>query len=143
MVIKRLFYLFVLLFTAALVSYGQKTEVDFNAYSGLFSFRGKGGTVNSWINFNPYVMPQKYTSNPYGKKSSLSYAVELKVQRVTKSKNIFGSGLCFEELTSKVNIDTVTENGFIYYQHPANGKTTLKNTYITVNPFMGHRNILK
>ena len=139
MAFKRLVYLFVLLFTAGQVSYGQKTEVNFNGYSGLFSFRGKGATANSWINFNPYVNPNKYTSNPYGKRSAISYAVELQVQRVTKNNNIFGSGMSFETLTSKVNIDTVTQNGFVYWQYPASGKTTLKNTFITVNPFFGHR----
>lgn len=120
-------------------SYGQKIEVNLNAYSGLFSFCGNGTTSTSWINLNPYRSPQKYTTNVYGNKSGFSYALELQGQHITQRKNIYGFGLSFESLTSKVNIDTVTEDGFIYSQHPANGKTTLQNTFITLNPFFGQR----
>ena len=135
----KLFFIVIIFFTSAQFTYGQKTEINFNAYSGLFSFRGDGGSLNSSINFNPYTTPEKYTSNPYGKKSEFSYAFELQGQRITKNKNIYGLGISFEALTSKVNIDTVTENGIIYLQYPANGKTTLKNTFVTFNPFVGHR----
>ncbi len=61
------------------------------------------------------------------------------MQRVTKTKNIYGAGISFETLTSKVAIDTVTENGFIYRQYSADGKTTLQNTFVTLNPFVGQR----
>lgn len=120
-------------------SYGQKIEVNLNAYSGLFSFRGNGATSNSWLNIDPYRSPQKYTSTVYGKKSGFSYALEIQGQHITRRRNIYGFGLSFESLTSKVNIDTVTGNGLIYSQHPANGKTTLQNTFITLNPFIGQR----
>lgn len=134
---KLIFTVFTLLLSA--FSYGQKTEINFNIYSGLFSFRGDGSSSTSWINFNPYTSPSKYTSNPYGRKNEFSYAFELQGQRVTKAKNIYGVGISFEKLTSEVHIDTVTQNGFIYFQYSADGKTFLKNTFVTLNPYVGHR----
>ena len=136
---NNLFFIVIILLTSVQFSYGQKTEMNFNTYSGIFSFRGDGATTNSWINYSPYTTPDKYTSNSYGKKSEFSYVFELQGQRITKNKSIYGLGIGFEILTSKVNIDTVTENGVVYWEYPANGKTTLKNTFITLNPFVGHR----
>ena len=49
-------------------SFGQKTEINFNAYSGLFSFRGNGTATNSsigWSQFDPIWR----TANPYGQAS--------------------------------------------------------------------------
>ncbi len=137
--ITKAFSLIFILLVSRQFSYAQKTEINFNAYSGLFSFRGDGSSSTSWINFNPYTSPDKFTSNPYGKKSEFSYSLELQVQRVTKTKNIYGAGISFETLTSKVAIDTVTQNGFIYWQYSADGKTSLRNTFVTLNPFVGHR----
>lgn len=137
--LKKIFFIVVILFASVQFSYAQKTEINLNAYSGLFSFHGNGSTSNTRFNFNPYTTPDKYTSNVYGRKSNFSYAFEIQGQHVTKRKNIIGSAISFEALTSKVNIDTVTENGFIYSKHPGSGKTTLRNTFITLNPFVGHR----
>lgn len=137
--ITKAFTLIIILLISKQFSYAQKTEINFNAYSGLFSFRGDGSSSTSWINFNPYTLPNRFTSNPYGKKSEFSYSFELQVQRVTKTKSIYGAGISFETLRSKVAIDTVTQNGFIYWQYSADGKTTLRNTFLTLNPFVGHR----
>jgi hypothetical protein len=136
---NKLFFIILTLLVSSQFAYGQKTEISFNVYSGLFSFRGEGSSSKSWINDNPYISPEKYTSNPYGKKSGFSYSLELQGQRVTKTKNIYGIGISFETLTSKVNIDTVTQNGFIYWQYSADGKTSLKNMFVTLNPYVGHR----
>lgn len=137
--INKLFFIILALLVSKQATYGQKTEINFNAYSGLFSFRGEGATSTSWINDNPYITPEKFTSNPYGNKGKFSYSLELQGQRITKTKNIYGLGISFETLTSKVNIDTATQNGFIYWQYSANGETTLRNTFVTLNPFVGHR----
>lgn len=120
-------------------TYGQKTELNISAYSGLFSFRGNGSASASWINLNPYLLPDKFTKNPYGKKSGFSYEMELQVQRVSKNSNIYGLGVSFEKFRSKVNIDTVYQNAFISTFYSASGKTTLSNTFISLNPFVGHR----
>lgn len=137
--INKVLLLILVLLASRQVSYGQKTEMNFNAYSGLFTFRGDGSSSRSWINFNPYTSPSKFTSNPYGRKSDFSYSLELQIQRVTKAKNIYGLGVSFETLASKVSIDSVSQNGFINVQYSANGKTSLKNTFVTLNPFVGHR----
>jgi hypothetical protein len=63
------------------------------------------------------------------------------VQRITKKNDFYGLGISYETLTSKVNIDKLIQNGIILNQYPATGKTTLKNTFITLNPFVGQRYI--
>ena len=137
-IIKLVFILFTFLVSKQ-YSYGQKTEIRLNAYSGFFSFHGNGSNSTSWINFNPYTSPSLFTSNPYGKKSHFSYSFELQGQRVTNNKNIYGVGLSFERLNSKIAIDTVSENGFLYREYSADGKTYLKNSFLTLNPYLGHR----
>jgi hypothetical protein len=114
-------------------------ELDFNAYTGLFSFRGNGSTSNSWITAYTPAIPSDYTINPYGKKSGFSYAFELQGQQISRRKNIYGLGIGFETLKSKVGIDTVNGGDIVYFQHAANGNTVLKNTFVTLNPFVGHR----
>jgi hypothetical protein len=136
--IKRFSILFMLLVFAKFSS-GQKTELDFNAYSGLFSFRGNGSTSNSWITAYTPGTPGNFTINPYGNKSDFSYTLELQGKRISGRKNIYGLGLSFETLKSKVGIDTVDGGDLIYFKKGANGKTVLKNTFITLNPFVGHR----
>lgn len=123
-------------------SYGQKTEINFNTYGGLFSFRGNGSATNSsigWSQFDPIWR----TSNPYGQKSGFSYEFELQLQRVSKKQLIYGCGLGFETLQSKVHIDTSIFSAFILNISPANGTTFLKNTFITVNPYIGYRFFLR
>jgi len=135
-----LIFLGLVLLTGPLNTYGQSTEIHFNAYSGLFSFRGDGATSTAWMNIEHMVRPFNITSNPYGNKSAFSYAFEIQGQRITKHKNIFGIGLSYEKLSSKVIIDTVFESGcFIYRLFPARGETSLKNSFITLNPYIGRR----
>lgn len=133
----------------------QKTEINFNAYSGLFSFQGPGTTLNSWVSFGNFSV-----STPYSRKPSFFYSFELQGQRITKKKNIYGIGLSFEAAKKNtVNIDSAFINnsssyGFTFgpfgpgiyeydYPKPATGKSILENTFITVNPFVGHRFIYK
>ena len=49
-----------------LVPYGQKTEINLNAYCGLFSFRGNGSTSNSWVIVSNLARLDQMTSSPYG-----------------------------------------------------------------------------
>lgn len=121
--------------------YGQKTEINMNAYSGFFSFSGNGAASNSWIISYPFInTPTTYTINPFGKKSAFSYALELQGQRLTKTRNIYGLGVSLDKLTSRVDIYKVGISGDpAYLEYPSNGKTKLDNTFITLNPFIGHR----
>jgi hypothetical protein len=128
-------------FLSTLISFGQKTEININGYSGLFSFRGEGATSNSWIISYPLIdTPTTYTINPFGKKSGFSFGFGLQGQRLTTAKNIYGLGFVFEELTSTVHIYKWGVSGDpAYLEYPADGQTKLKNTFITLNPFIGHR----
>ncbi|HUZ59521.1 MAG TPA: hypothetical protein VMU83_12140 [Hanamia sp.] len=141
MIQNKLFYITIILLISVQFSYGQKTEINFNVYSGLFSFRGDGATSNSLIISYPFIPPlAKFTENPYGRGTGFSYALGLQGQRLSKRKNIYGLEISFEELTSKVNIDRILISGdFAEIQYPASGETKLKNTFITLNPFVGHR----
>lgn len=138
---NKLFFIIIIFLFSVQFSYGQKTEINFNVYSGLFSFRGNGATSNSLIISDPFIpTPTKFTDNPYGRRTGFSYAFEFQGQRLSKRKNIYGVGISFEELTSKVNIDKVGISGDpAYLQYPANGETKLGNTFVTLNPFVGHR----
>ena len=141
MIKNKFFYITIILLISVQFSYGQKTEINFNVYSGLFSFRGEGAASKSLIYYDDFDGPvTKYTDDPYGKGNGFSYALEFQWQRVTKRKNIYGLGISSEELTSKVNIDRILISGDpADFQYPASGETKLKNTFITLNPFVGHR----
>lgn len=135
---NKILSVLIVFFLSIQISYGQKTEINLDVYSGVFSFTGKGATPNSLLNSYPTSSPT--TSNPYGTKSGFSYSFEVQGQRITKRKNIYGLGISFEELTSNVNIDAISvSNGYINYELTAKGKTELKNTFLTFNPFIGHR----
>ena len=139
--LKKQFFILIILLVSVKNLNGQKTEINFNAYSGLFSFRGDGATLNSSIISYPFITtPITYTQNPYGKRNQFSYVLELQGQRLSKRKNIYGLGISFEALTSKVNIYKIGISGDpAYLEYAANGETKLKTTFITLNPFVGHR----
>ena len=120
-----------------LSTYAQKTEINFNTYTTFFGFHGNGTTTESYINSNQMTQVDS-TFNVYGKDGSFSYAIELQSQRITKRKMIYGIGIAFEKLNSKVNLDSVRQ---IVYgrQDVLSGKTFLRNSYITLNPFLGRR----
>lgn len=135
---------FYCIFCFSIHSFSQKTEINLNAYSGLFSFRGDGAAKNTEIISLPYTSPQFSTINAYGKNLRLSCSFEIQAQRITKSNFIFGLGICYELLTSKINIDTIiiVPGGIVYYptdSYPATGATKLKNSYFNLNPFVGKR----
>lgn len=117
----------------------QKTEINFNVYSGLFAFRGDGAGLNSEINSTFYSTPQKITANPYGKKTNFAYSFELQVLRILTTKYIMGLGCSFESLTSKININRATTDGILFSIYVVNGKTIVENKFINLSPFVGKR----
>ena len=121
-------------------SYGQKSELTADVYSGLFFFRGNGSTARSVINEEHAPNLPSFTANPYGSTSGFSYAVELQWQRVSRDNNLYGLGAGFEELTSKVTIDQLNVSNTLSVL--VNGNTRLENDFITVHPFLGHRFLL-
>lgn len=134
---KTLLPLFLLCFFG-LFTYAQKAEINFNAYTAFFGFHGNGTTTTSYINSNRMAKPGDSTFNVYGKKGSFSYSLELQGQRITKHQLIYGLGIGFEQLNSKVNIDSVRLVS-LGTQYALSGKTLLKNSYLTLNPFLGRQ----
>src|SRR5450432_998653 len=125
---RKTFTTLIVLCILGLCTYGQRTEINFNAYTTFFGFHSNGTTGTSHINSNELATPIDSTFNVYGKKGSFSYSVELQVQQITKRKMIYGLSIAFEQLNSKVNIDTVYKIVF-GKQYPASGNTLLKNSY--------------
>lgn len=119
-------------------SFSQKAELNINAYTPIFGFRGNGTTASSDLNASQ-ITPEASTYNVYGKNGSFSYAVELQAQRIIKRNFIYGVGTAFEVMSSKVNIDTIRINDFDPKNYSADGKTILKNSFLTVNPYVGKR----
>lgn len=136
---RNLLLVIVTLSLSGHLSFAQKREININVSSGLFSFHGNGSTATSHINNTPYTSPHTFTSNPYGKKSGFSYAIELQGKQVTKNKIIYGVGLAFENLQAKTDIDTITEDGYVYNVYRATGETKLTTTYLSLSPFIGKR----
>jgi hypothetical protein len=138
-IIRQLLSLTLLLFLFRPSSYGQKTEVNVNLYSGLFFFRGNGSTSNVSINPAGEYWMQPY---PYGRASGFSYALEFQGQRITKANNLYGLGISAESLDSRVkNADLQIAGATGLSQTP--GKATSRDDFITLNPFAGHRFILR
>lgn len=115
--------------------YGQKLDIRSTIYGGLFFFRGSGATSTSTVRVADDIGYHNPTS--YGRKSDFSYAIELQAQWVTKQKHVFGLGVGYEELTSKAPVDFFY--GDLPDGIPASGKVTMAYTYLTMNPFIGHR----
>jgi hypothetical protein len=81
-------------------SYGQKLEVNADAYSGLFFFGGNGSTTHSVIEERNSPALATHTANPYGRESGFSDAFELRGQRISKN-NLYGLGVAFEQLKAR------------------------------------------
>jgi len=62
------------------IAYAQKTEIDVNASSGLFSFYGKGATTNSAIGWYQFATPFASTDNPFGKKMNCHMLLNCKLK---------------------------------------------------------------
>ena len=142
--IRKLLFIYGVLFFTAPFLYAQQTAININAWSGVSFFRGDGAAKNATMSTAPFYSPAVIVTNPYGKQPGFSYAVELVAQRLTKTKFIYGAGLGFEALASKVHIDSVyvEPEVIIFPSHttfPANGKVLQHNSFITLHPFAGRR----
>ena len=100
-------------------------------------FGGNGSTTGSVIEERNSPALATHTANPYGRESGFSDAVELQGQHISKDNNLYGLGIAFEELTSKVTIVQLNIGGTL--SALVNGKTTLQNDFIPLNPYIGHR----
>lgn len=118
---------------------GQKTSINVNVYTGLFSFRGAGATSTSSIETGFYIIPA-YTKNVYGTGAAFSYAIEGELQRKTAQHILYGASLGFEKLTSTVTINKVGFSGDpAYLIYNSNGNTRLINTFINLRTLAGYQ----
>jgi len=115
--------------------FAQKTEFRLVLNSGLSSFYGKNAASVSIINAGSSDGPGN-VANPFGSANAWSYGASINVQRVTKKNLIFGTGLGYDQLRSKVIIDGVETVGGI---HEAHGFDYLNTKFINANPYLGYR----
>lgn len=139
--IIKVFLIYTLICLISVCAYAQKTEFTVNAYSGLFSFRGKGSVTTTRFSgyyYSPYNSYQIY--NPHGKKSAFSYSIEGAISRNTKQNLLYGIAVAYEVLSSAVNIDSAVYYGdFAINEYDAAGSSKLRNTFLNINPFFGKR----
>jgi hypothetical protein len=142
--ISMKYFITLLLFQIlANVSFCQKNQFAFNIYSGFFSYTGNGSAGSSTINYGIQT-PTPYTSNVYGKKSSFPISFEAQFIKITKSDFLYGAGLSYDILKSKIKINKVQFSPEVVlinqsYLYDADGNTKLKNVYFNINPFIGKR----
>lgn len=125
--------------------FGQKTEFRASLNSGLFSYTGLSATGTTSIYCDKYTK-SGFTENPYGVKSGLCYGFSFNFKRLSKMDHFWGLDLGYEILRSSVSINKVYEyiatssNSFnVTNIYSATGQTFLNNSYINLNPFVGHR----
>ncbi len=119
-------------------TYGQKVELNVNALTNVFGFRGSGTTKKSYVN-GYHLKSEATTNNVYGQTGDFSYSVEIQTQRITKNNTVYGLGLGYEMNASKVKTDSLIINDVNQPRYAASGKTVLRSSFITFNPFVGQR----
>ena len=118
----------------------QQTEYSIQLQSGLFSFRGKDAAKVTSISVNDVSGYPNMTWKYYGKNPGFSYSIEAGIKRITRRKCLYGLGLAFESLQSKVDINNVFYFGG---SEEASGKTRLTSQFINFNPYFGKRIMTK
>jgi len=113
---------------------GQTNEFSEQFSSGLFSFAGSSATKTSTL-----YLGGPSTMNPYGRGSSFSYIFGLQVQRITRSNFIFGLQASYESLSSKVKVVYAEYDTHSAGFNVSDGKTILKNQFLSFHPFLGKR----
>lgn len=113
----------------------QKFELRANAYSGLFFFRGTGTAYTTRASTND-AGPPFYVVYPYGKKTAFSYAGELQLQGVIKNHFIFGAGVGYENLKSKVYIDSIRTDVGV---RALGENLILTSQFVVISPYIGGR----
>jgi len=123
-------------------TFAQKTELQVQLNSGLFSYTGKSAVNSTFIIYSDQNN-KAYTNNPYGSNSGLSLGVSGNIKRVTKKNWLLGADIGLERLRSKTKITEINSyNGSETYNYDATGQTYLNNNFLNVQPYFGHRLML-
>ncbi|MEO7983714.1 MAG: hypothetical protein ABI688_06510 [Bacteroidota bacterium] len=132
---RKLFVITTFVFLA-LVCRGQQTAFNLELNTGFLSFHGQSSVKTSFINQSDVTSVPNYTNSIYGRDAGTGFGIGISVQRVTKSRIIFGLATGAELLKCKVEIDGVAGRGG---GSPANGSTTLTSKFINIRPLAGYR----
>ena len=140
---KAFTFLFFIFLAPAL--FAQKVEVSAFANGGLFHFTGISATPQTFI--NGAGSASAYTNNPYGSKNGFSYGAGLQTKFIFAPGIIAGLQTGYDVLRSRVNINEAYPYiNFLANANYApaspisvNGHTTLQNTFINIEPFIGYR----
>lgn len=139
---RNLFLILFLLFIQS-IAFTQKTEYRLAFNSGLFSFTGKSTESVSFINYAAH-MNTSYTNNPYGSNNGPCYGVSGILERLTRSRFVFGVDLGYERLSSKIGINSVSVySGNATQAYDASGETFIHYDFINLQPFTGYRFVTK
>jgi hypothetical protein len=115
----------------------QRTTYTVGVNSGYFRYKGDQSVASSSIHALPTLGTQ--LEGPAGRRSGFSYEVSGNIQRITKSKIIFGAELAWQSLQSKVTINGMIPSMYSSYIKPTSGMAKLTSQYICLTPFVGYR----
>lgn len=127
--------LFSLLLLSSLSVFAQHTEFYAGVNGGVLSFRGKSAINSSFI-IRTTFGTGNYTNNIYSRKSGIGIGVDFGIQRVTKSKFIYGIATGLELLKHRVEINDVSGmSGTV----TAKGDINFHSRFINIKPAAGYR----
>ncbi|WP_026462068.1 outer membrane beta-barrel protein [Adhaeribacter aquaticus] len=134
---KRISFIFILFLVSSGTLLGQKTEVSLQGTTTFSAFGGANATRTSGMLVSGDGS-DNYTNDPYGKYVGVGYGAAIQLQRVTQGRTILGLQTGYEVLRSRVKITSV------YNIRPEptpikSGETVLRNDFININPYAGHR----
>ena len=115
----------------------QRTTYNVGLNSGIFRYTGDNAFEVSAINVYPELRTQ-FGGTP-GKKTAFSYEITGNIQRITKSRIIFGMELAWQSLQTKTNINGLIPTMYSSYFMPTTGNTRLTNQFISLTPVAGYR----
>jgi hypothetical protein len=132
---KKVFISYCFLFLS-LYPFAQHTEFYAGLNAGVLSFRGKSVVNSSYIIQSDVGSFGNYTNNLYSRKSGIGIGVDIGIQRITKSKCIFGIATGMELLKHRMPVNEVSGmTGSV----AAEGVIKFHSHFIIIKPATGYR----
>lgn len=144
---RLVFVVMIIHLVTATTCFAQHTEYSVIVSSGLSHFATKsiGEPYYSMINID-YIHQQlkkTYDNYPFGEKNGFSYQFMIGLKRVTRHRNLWGIDFGYQSFQSKKNLHwALYANDYKDTIYPADGKCSLRNNYLALNPYFGHRFVL-
>lgn len=118
----------------------QHTELYTGLNTGFLSFRGKSVVNSSFIIRSDVTSIGNYTNNLYSRTSGAGIGVDIGIQRITKSRLIYGIATGIEFLKHRM---PVTDVSGMTGNIPAKGEINIHSHFINIKPITGYRLSLK